>query len=225
LFNATNGYVPRIDIKREKIASRVINLARKRYMLLVHDNEGVRYAEPKLSMTGVEAIKSSTPMICRNAMKELFMEVLLGTEKSTQEYIHKFEKTFQMAGAEDKAFPRSVSSVNSYMDKVNIYKKGTPINSRAAILYNMLLKDHGVESQYEVLHDGDKMKYIYLKKPNTLKEDIIGFSSVLPKEFDLHKYIDNDLQFKKTFLDPILPILNTLGWKVEDDMSLDDFFA
>jgi len=220
-----NAFKHRISMKRESIADRGIWTAKKRYILNVWDNEGVRYAKPKLKIMGIEAIKSSTPAPCREAMEQLFQILINGTESETQRFIQEFRNTFDSLPVEEKAFPRGVSSISEYTDKKTIYKKGTPINSRAAILYNHLLKEHSLEKKYEIIKDGEKIKYIYLNPRNPLNEDVIAFMEVLPPEFGLHKYIDNDTQFEKAFLDPAKIILDSIGWKAEEEATLEDFFA
>lgn len=220
-----NAYKHRISMKREGIANRGIWTAKKRYILNVWDNEGVRYAKPKLKIMGIEAIKSSTPAPCRVAFKELFNILINGTEEQTQKFIADFRNKFAALPAEEKAFPRGVSSVKDYLDKKSIYKKGTPINSRAAILYNHMLQQTSTQNKYEAIKDGEKIKYIHLNPRNPLREDVIGFYTVLPAEFGLHQYIDNDKQFEKAFLDPAKIILDAIGWKAEESASLEDFFG
>lgn len=220
-----NAYKHRISMKREGIANRGIWTAKKRYILNVWDNEGVRYAKPKLKIMGIEAIKSSTPAACRKAFKELFNILISGTEVETQKFIADFRNTFVALPAEEKAFPRGVSSVKEYTDSKTLYKKGTPINSRAAILYNYMLKQTGTQNKYETIKDGEKIKYIHLNPRNPLREDVIGFYTVLPPEFGMHQFIDNDKQFEKAFLDPAKIILNAIGWKAEESASLEDFFG
>lgn len=219
-----NVFKPRISMKRESIADRGIWTAKKRYILNVWDNEGVRYSKPKLKIMGIEAIKSSTPAPCREAMEELFHILMNGTEEQTQKFIKDFKNKFDAMPAEDKAFPRGVSSVKEYLDNKTIYRKGTPINSRAAILYNHLLKQNSLENKYETIKDGEKIKYIHLDPRNPTREDVIGFIEVLPPEFGLHRFIDNEIQFEKSFLDPAKIILESIGWKAEEEASLEDFF-
>ena len=219
-----NCFKKRLTMKREAIADRAIWTAKKRYILNVLDNEGVRYAEPKLKIMGIEAIKSSTPSTCREAFEELFKVLISGTEAETQNFIQRYREKFDTLPPEDKAFPRGVSSVKEYQSRDTIYKKGTPINSRAAILYNHMLDKQGLKT-YTPIRDGDKIKYIYLYPNNPLKEDVMGFVDVLPPEFKLHKFIDNDKQFEKAFLEPAKLILDAIGWKAEPVASLEDFFA
>jgi DNA polymerase elongation subunit (family B) len=220
-----NAYKHRITMKREGIANRGIWTAKKRYILNVWDNEGVRYAKPKLKIMGIEAIKSSTPAPCRTAFEGLFQILINGTEAETQKFIQNFRNEFDSLPAEEKAFPRGVSSLKKYMDKKTIYAKGTPINSRAAILYNHRLKELGLENKYEAIKEGEKIKYIHVNPRNPMREDVIGFSQILPPEFGMHKFIDNEIQFEKAFLIPAKSILDAIGWKAEEEASLEDFFG
>lgn len=225
LAENVSAYKPRIVVKRECIADRGIFIAKKRYLLNVLDKEGVRYKEPKLKIMGVEAVKSSTPGPCRDAFKDLFKILISGTEQETQEFIQAFRERFKQLPVEDKAFPRGVSSVAEYKDSKTIFRKGTPINSRAAILYNHLLDQHNLTDKYEVINDNEKIKYIMLKMPNPLNQNVIGFMTVLPTEFGLHRFVDDDLQFEKAFIEPAKLILDAIGWQVEPTSSLEDFFG
>jgi DNA polymerase elongation subunit (family B) len=220
-----NVHKLRIGMKREGIADRGIWTAKKRYILNVRDNEGVRYAKPKLKIMGIEAIKSSTPAACREAMEKLFQILINGTELETQSFIRDFRNTFDSLPVEEKAFPRGVSSLKQYSDSKLIYKKSTPINSRAALLYNHMLKQLGLENKYEMIKEGEKIKYIHLDPKNPTREDVIGFSEILPPEFGLHRYVDNERQFEKSFLDPAKSILDAIGWRAEEEASLEDFFG
>lgn len=225
LMENTGAFKQRISMKRESIADRGIWSAKKRYILNVWDNEGVRYTKPKLKIMGIEAIKSSTPAPCREAFKELFNILISGTETQTQQFIADFRKRFNSLPVEEKSFPRGVSAVQKYVDKkTKWYIKGTPINSRAAIIHNYLLDRHSLKN-IPPIKAGDKIKYVYLNPRNPLREDVIGYTDILPKEFDMHRYIDNTKQFDKAFLDPAKIILDSIGWKAEEESSLEDFFG
>jgi len=225
LYNMMGGIENRMVMKREVIADRGIWTAKKRYILNVFDNEGVRYAEPKLKIMGIEAIKSSTPEPCRDALKEIFKVIMSGDEVKTQLAIKQFKRYFVSLDADKVAFPRGVSNVSDYRDSATIYRKGTPIHVRAALLHNYLLDNYSLNKKYEAIKNGEKIKFIYLKVPNSLKENVIGFSQYLPEEFKLAKYIDYELQFEKTFLAPIEPILKSIGWSSEEQSSLESFFG
>lgn len=225
LAEITNAFKPTMAMKREAIVDRAIWTASKRYILNVHDNEGVRYAEPKIKIKGIEAIKSSTPKFCRAAFKELFKTMINADEAKTQDHIKRIREEFYSLPVEQIACPRGVSNVAKYASKASIYIKGTPMNSRASLMHNYLLEKHGVANKYQPIQSGDKIKYIFLKKNNPTKENVIAFVGTLPKEFELSQYIDYDTQFNKTFMEPLMLILNAIKWHPEPFATLEDFFA
>jgi DNA polymerase elongation subunit (family B) len=220
----SNAYTNRMVMKREAIADRGIWTAKKRYILNVHNNEGVQYAEPKIKIMGIEAIKSSTPQICRDAMRNMFKIIVTGDEEKTQEAVKMFKAHFKSLPPDDIAFPRGVTDISKWSSRSTVYKKGTPIHVRGSLLYNKRMRSLGLEKQYEVIQNGDKIKFIYLMVPNVIQENIISFPGHLPEELELHKYINHDLQFKKTFLDPISIILDAIGWSAEPRADLQQFF-
>jgi len=214
----------RMVMKREAIADRAIWTAKKRYILNVYDNEGVRYATAQLKIMGIEAIKSSTPEACRETMRALFKTIMTGDKIKVQREIAEFRTHFNTLRPADIAFPRSVSDVEKFMSNSSIYVKGAPINSRAAILYNYHIKRLGLDHKYELIKSGEKIKYIMLKVPNPIRENVIAFIDQLPPELGLDSYIDHDLQFEKAFLDPLKIILDSIGWSIEERVTLESFF-
>lgn len=225
LFHKMNCYNPRMEMGREVIADRGIWTAKKRYILNVHNNEGVQYAEPKLKIMGIEAIKSSTPEVCRDKFREIFKVIISGSEADTQAFIKDFKKEFTSLSPEKVAFPRSVSNVTDWHDRHSTYKKGTPIHVRGSLLYNKYLKENKLTKKYELVTNGDRIFFTYMKMPNPIQENVIAFPDVLPAEFKLQHYVDYDLQFSKTFVEPLTLILDAVGWKPEPVATLDEFFA
>jgi DNA polymerase elongation subunit (family B) len=220
------GYKPRLSMKREVIASGFF-VAKKHYVLNIYDNEGVRYTKPKLKIKGLAAIKSSTPKLVRNSMKETFLLILSRDRQKTMNYIDKIRKDFRSLPIERIAFPRGVSDIEKQLDSRTIYKKGCPIHVRAAILYNNLLNEKKLKAKYNPIRSGDKLKYVYLRMPNIIHENVIGFLNKLPTEFELQEFIDYNRMFDKTFMTTIEPILEIVGWgkNQEIEASMGDFFT
>ena len=225
LFKTMSAHKNRMVMAREVIADRGIWTAKKRYILNVHNSEGVQYAQPKLKIMGIEAIKSSTPEVVRDKFKEIFKVIITKTESDTQDFIREFKKIFRSLPAEDVSFPRSVSNVSSWTDRKTTYIKGTPIHVRGSILYNNQLKNAKLTKKYELVTNGDRIKFCYLRMPNHIRENVIAFPDILPKEFKLHDYVDYDMQFDKTFVEPLKLILDAIGWSPEEKATLDEFFG
>ena len=221
-----NAYQQKMRMKRETIADKAIWTAKKRYVMNAWDVEGVRFKEPKLKMTGIEAIKSSTPSSCRDAIKEALNIIMNKDEKSLQTYVANFRDSFKQMPFYEIAAPRGVSNVDEYVVKNSstLFKMGTPINAKGAILYNHLIKRLGLEDKYELIGNGDKIRYCYLRAPNPHGVNVIACPGDMPKEFKLERYLNYDLQFEKSFLSPMEIILNAIGWNYEQRATLDSFF-
>lgn len=225
LAEYTNAFAKKLVFKREAIADRAIWIAKKRYAMNVYDNEGVRYQTPDLKVMGLEIVRSSTPACVQDSLKEAVRLCLTSDEATLQEYIKKTRKEFVNLPAEDIAFPRGCNNLHKYTDQANIYAAKTPMQVRGSLLYNFYLKKHKLDNKYELIQEGDKIKFLYLKEPNTLKENCISFITKIPTEFNIHRYVDYDLMFEKAFLDPMNTIVQALGWQTEKVNTLEDLFS
>jgi DNA polymerase elongation subunit (family B) len=219
-----NAYQQRMEMKRESLADKAIWTAKKRYILNVHNSEGVAYAKPKLKIMGLEAVKSSTPSACRTKIKEAINIIMTQTQDDLHKFIDKFRAEFKKLPVEDIAFPRSVNGLGEYADTSQIFKKGTPIHVKGALVYNHLLKEHKLTKKYQLIQEGEKIKFVYLKQPNIFNNNTLAFISGIPKQLEADQYIDHDLQFEKSFLEPLDIILSTINWQSEKVESLDCFF-
>ena len=225
LASYVNAYDQKMIMKRENIADRGIWTAKKRYILNVWDSEGVRYSEPKLKIMGIEAVKSSTPAPCRKAIKDALKVMMSGTEDEMIDFIDQFRKKFKSLPPEEISFPRTVSDVVKYKGRNAIYEKGTPIHARGSLLFNHHVKRLGLEGKYSLIGNGEKVKFCYLRSPNPIHENVMSFIQDFPREIGIEKYIDYDLQFEKSFLDPLKIILDVIQWNVEKTASLESFFS
>ena len=225
LADYVQAYEQKMIMKRENIAERGIWTAKKRYILNVWNSEGVQYTEPKLKMMGIEAVKSSTPAPCRQMIKDGLKLMMNATEDDVIDFIDQCRKDFKKLPPEEIAFPRSVSDIRKYHSSSDIYGKGTPIHARGALLYNHYIKQKKLDSKYSLINNGEKIKFLYLKKPNIIQENVISFIQDFPTELGLDKYIDYELQFEKSFVEPLKSVLDAIGWNVEKTVNLELFFG
>jgi DNA polymerase elongation subunit (family B) len=219
----------RIVMGREVIADRGAWTAKKRYMLNVWDTEGVRHEEPKQKTVGLETNRSSTPEMVRKELKKCIQIILNGNESHLRKEMKRFKKEFMEANVDDIAFPRSANNLEEYFDPNAIYTARTPINVKAALRYNYYITKMGLDKKYEKIQEGENIKFLFLKQPNPLmgvcgKDSVIGYLNILPKEFEIDKYIDREKQYTKSFLDPIQAIVSSIGWNISETKNLEELF-
>ena len=225
LAEKVNAYDQKMQMKRENIADRGIWTAKKRYILNVWDSEGVRYETPKLKIMGLETARSSTPSFFRDKLKKAFTIIINNTNDELINFIESVKKETKEQEIENISFPRGCNGIDKYKSSADLYKKGTPIQVRGAILYNHHIKKNKLQSKYPMIQEGEKIKFVYLKKPNPIGEDVIAYFQTLPKELKLDKYIDYDMQFQKSFVEPLKKVVEPIGWLVEKRGSLESFFS
>lgn len=230
LASIMNAYDNKMQMDRECIADKGVWTAKKRYMMHVHDSEGIRYTTPKMKIMGIETTRSSTPQVVRDSLKEAINIILTTDEEHVISFIENFRQKFNEFSPEEIAFPRGVNGMNKYRGTSDIYKKSTPIAVKGALIYNHYLKKFKLEKKYHGINEGDKIKFLYLKKPNPMGgqygvDQVISFPTDIPKEFGLEGFFDYDLQFEKAFLDPLKNILNSIGWSYEKRSTLEDLFV
>jgi DNA polymerase elongation subunit (family B) len=224
LAEMMNAYQQKMQMKRETIANKGIWKAKKMYILNAWNVEGVQYDEPKLKMSGIEAVRSSTPHACRSRIKEAISIVMNSSESELQDFVENFRNEFNTLPFEDIAFPRGLNGMKEYRSSSMIYKLGTPIQVKGALVFNDLLKRKGV-TNIQPLSDGDKIKYAYLIKPNPARDSVISCADVLPREFGLDKYIDRELQFEKSFITPLKSITDIIDWNINKEIAtVEEFF-
>lgn len=219
----------KIFFKREAIASAGMFIAKKRYALLVQDLEGVRFADPKLKIMGLETARSSTPAIVRNKLKDSIRIILTKSPEELSKYVDEFYDEFMQLPIEDIASPRGVKGIAKYKDATDIYKSGTPIATKAALLHNAYLKKTNLTKEVPEIKENDKIKFVFVKVPNPYgmggRDAVIGFIGKPPEKFQLEKYIDRKKQFDKTFGEPLDNILQAIGWSINQQVTLESFFG
>jgi len=225
LAEKMNAYENKMFMKREVIADKGIWTAKKRYILNVLDNEGVRYDEPQIKVTGIETTRASTPEIVRKELKKAINLILTTDEDVVIDFIDEFKEKFFSLPPESIAFPRGIRGLAKYEDGTRIYASGTPIATKGALIFNNLIKKKKLGKKIKLIRENDKAKFVYLKVPNPTKERVITFPNGLPKEFDLEGYVDYEMQFERAFLRPLEMILLSIGWNNERKSNLEDLFC
>ncbi len=224
LCKITNAYQNCLHMKREKICSSALWRKKKNYILNVWDNEGVRYSSPKIKISGIEAVKTSTPAYCRVAIRKGIEIIMNGEENELIDYVKKVRDEFFNLSPEEVSFPKGISDIDKFHSKETIYRKSTPIHCRGALMYNHYVRRMKLENKYQLISNGDKIKFCYLRMPNPLRENVISYVQKFPVELGLGKYVDYELQFEKTFLVPIRSILDIIGWSTQKRVKLTDFY-
>ena len=225
LAHYVSAYDQKMQMKRENIADRGIWTAKKRYILNVWDSEGVRYKEPKLKIMGLETARSSTPAYFRTKLYDAFKMIVTKTNDDLIKYVEETKREACSQDYSEISFPRGVNGLDKYRSKSNIYEKGTPIHVRGALLYNHYVRQNKVDNKYQMIQEGEKIKFVYLKMPNPIMENCISYFTEIPKEFGLDNYIDYSLQFDKSFLKPLENVLECIGWTSKKTVTLGRFFG
>ena len=194
-------------------------------MMNVLDEEGVRLAKPKMKIMGIEAVKSSTPQVCRGKIKEAINLIMNKDESELQNFIQDFKQEFFKLPAEQISFPRSCNNLKKYRSSKDIFIKGSPIHVKGALIYNYNIQKMKLQNKYPFIQEGDKIKFVKLLEQNPFRFDVISYVTKLPPEFKLQECVDYEVQFQKTFLDPMRFILEAIGWSAEKRATLEDFFA
>lgn len=224
LVLSMGGQKSYMDQKLECIGPACVQISKKRYAFDILYSEGVRYDKPKMKVMGMEIVRSSTPSAIKEQLKKGVKMVLEKDESTLQTYIGEVKNSFMNLPYTEIAFPRGCNGLITYSDASTIYKGGCPKHVRAALLYNHYLKKMGLEAKYPLIGEGDKIRFIALKKPNPFHEDVIGFPVKIPDEFGLDAYINYDEQFQKAFMAPLEAVLGAVKWSAEPKVNLEDFF-
>ena len=221
-----------LSFKLEKCSDRCLFLARKKYCARVYSSEGVTYAKPKYAVTGLELVRSSTPAFIRKRLKDLLPLVFDTDETTVQQFLATTREEFDKLPVKDIAFPRSANNLEQYSDVNTVYKKAgqgsTPIHVRASLLYNHLIKQRQLNTKYQLIVSGSKIKFVYLMANSPIRENIIAFPTDedIPVEFGITRYVDSDMQWGKTMLASTQIVLDAVGWQATAPGSnLDSFFS
>ena len=225
LHKYTNSYENKLIMKVEGISEKTIVAAKKRYISALWSNEGIFYDEIKIKIKGLEVVKSNIPKVCKDDIKECIKLILTKDVKYVRSFIssvrEKFKNTYTL---EEIAKPQGVGDLSKYISPTGNAMPGAQAHFRAAINYNKLIDKFNLERKYSKIYNNDKIKILYLKIPNIVGENVIGFKKEFPVEFNINKYIDIDEQFDSTFLKPLKIITDSIQWNISNTRTIDEAF-
>ena len=246
-----NAFQQKMHMKRENVISRMISVAKKMYCMEVYNSEGKQFSvdDPYMKIMGLKLVKSDTPAVMRQALRKALPILLQKSEAEVQDYVEEVRKTFGQYTVEEIAFPKTANNVSAYdrkiverlyenatdkIEKANladkldvdslIYTKKTPIAVKGALIYNNLIEKYALGLKYQPIRDGDKVKFVYLKKGNPIGESVIAFVDKLPDEFKLREWVDYQTMFEKVFYKNMEILCQPLGWSPKKVETLDSIF-
>lgn len=208
---------------REVVGETSIFITKKRYAILVYDEEGNRRDQNgnvgKLKITGLDIRRSDTPVIVQDFLRDLLLITLTTVDESKViDHIRQFKKSFANLHPWQMGSPKAVNNLSNYHNKLITSKARAqrpptiPGHVMASINWNSLRERHGDHVSQPIL-DGQKIVVCQLK-PNDY-----GFSSIAyPTDQDRLPQWFLELPFDKngmtqTILDKkIQNLLGVLNW-------------
>lgn len=227
LMGDLNAFEQQIFMKREAIGSGIF-VQKKRYTMYVYDNEKVRYAKPKLKITGLEAVRSTTPKYFREKMKEVYEMMYKVGQDEIYDVISDIRKEYFDMDISLIGKPTGVNNLEEYDNnskELGVFKKGAPGHVKAAFTYNRLIDNMKIGSLHKHIGSGDKIKLYEVKVPNPYKNDKLAILDKIPPEFELDKYVDRETMLHDYFIKPISAVLQVRNWYAEPPVNLDDIFC
>lgn len=221
LHENLNVIDPTFSMKRELFGDKGIWLGKKMYCIKVIDKEGVPQSRSdKPYVRGFDiAKKSANPKWVIDRLTEYLELVFDGNREEVVKFEKEKQKQFASLSPDDKFFIRSVSSFNNYK---NVDSKGAQAHTKGAIIYNSVVRKHNMSSVCPLVFEGDRVRFCYVKEPNSLNTNAIAYNSsadgdmfvdFLKKEYGIE--LDDNKQWETIFLKPARRLTAALSW----DMS------
>lgn len=220
LSDYMNCYEQRMIFAREVISNRSVFVAKKKYVMSILDDEGIKHTKnPSYKIVGMESVKSSTPAWARDYLVQCYKTCIEKDETELQKFVTGIKKEFNSLDVNAIAMPRGVNDIGKWYDEDKMYIKGTPKHVKAAIAHNLMLKKLNLD-HIEPITDGSKIKFVELNTPNPTGIGVIGFDTYLPKEFNIEKYINREVILEKSFTKPLSIFLDAIGWADEEQIDM-----
>jgi hypothetical protein len=219
-----NLHTHRFNIKQEVIAKSGLFITKKRYGLKIINDNGKKVN--KMMVKGLDTVRSSFPIAMREMLSKLLEDILMDVPKDKlDKFIINFKDSMKLMDFNKIAIPTSVKGIKKYRDlsggMFSSYKLGTPIHVKSSLFYNDLLKHFNLTKKYSPIHNGEKIKWVYLKN------NPIGLQTVAYKGHEdppeilsfIKQYINHDKIYKQALHKKIMMLYVALGWDEPTDAS------
>jgi DNA polymerase elongation subunit (family B) len=206
---------PRFNFKREKICDVGCFLQKKRYVLRILDNEGVKVN--KFKYTGVEVVRSTMPNTIKPYAKHI-IETMLESKSlhETNKLLNEAYDKFKTLTPSEIAFVTGIKNYEAYAGKCKGLQtvKGMPVHVKSAYYHNFINKEIGINNKIEDISSGDKIRFVYLQKPNKYNIESIGFKYSYIPEFDDLFDVDYEKMFEKILFNTISRFYESVDWQI-----------
>jgi len=209
----------------EKIISNAFWTAKKHYAYRLVVEDGIKLNTPKFGYKGLECVKSSIPRAIRAMQKETIQTILTNKE-DLYNVVNRCKEKIMALSPEDIALPKTCNGLYKYADGKGGWIKGAQAHVKAAMNYNKYVLNNKLINQYSLIKDGEKIRFVWMKQPNTLNAETFGFINRLPKDNMILDFIDYGTMYEKTYgkiIDDMCERLNIQNL-LSTTNSLDDFF-
>ncbi len=214
----------RFDIKQEVIAKSGLFVTKKRYGLKIINDNGKKVN--KMMVKGLDTVRSSFPTAMRTMLSKLLEDILMDVPKEQlDKFIINFKNSMKLMDFDKIAIPTGVKNVKKYKVEdgaiFKSYKLGTPVHVKSSLYYNDMLKHLNISKRYSEIYDGEKIKWVYLKK-NPMGLDTIAYKGhedpVEIMSF-IRKFINPSKLYKQALHKKIMMFYEALGWGEPTDAT------
>lgn len=214
-----NAYENSLSMDKEIISDVFVSSGKKRYCCRIWDNEGVRLTKPKQKIVGLEIKRSDTPADVRIKLGKIIELLFVGDNNKLIDFIDSYRKEHRTLHIDKIAIPSGISDIDKFYKDPKLTK---PMHVKASMLFNELTIHN---QEFNPINNGDKIKYVFLKRNPITNADVIGFNdSQFIYSTGLDKFVDYDRLFERTFLNPVKTLTDVINWKIDKNSALMELF-
>ena len=223
----------RLEMKTEAVIRSAYFRAPRRYAQWITKQEGIK--KEVLDVKGLEYKKSNFPKVFGNFFKNALEDVLKGTPQGDidKRILDFKKKILHDMPIEELGNPTGVKTLNKYIERkpvgaeaFTVIRKGAPAAVRATIKYNDLLNYWQLSKKHSPVVQGDKVKWIYMKKNPYNIEALAYLDFDMPDKIRdfLNRFADKEKVFDTILLNKLEGFYSDLGWRLTTNPYVNQFF-